>query len=202
MLVWLRRVAPHATTLRRCVPPFTANGGQLRSHSPTRSARSRRLLPHRLGEHNAPVPAKCIALLCEGSCAAAASPAAHAAVLGSGSYDRSTPHPRNNPCAGCTVTQQPVCLHRCPHCYAPCVPDTTPGYHCCLFARLVLQVVWRYHCLYFYERQYESGGRLWETLFTLMVSAHPAAIMFGWCCMAVALPGRRPTVAGGRRSSR
>ncbi len=30
-------------------------------------------------------------------------------------------------------------------------------------------LAWRYCCLYFYERSYESGGRLFETLFTLVV---------------------------------
>lgn len=32
-----------------------------------------------------------------------------------------------------------------------------------------MQVTWRYCCIYFYERSYESGGRIFETLFTLMV---------------------------------
>lgn len=33
-----------------------------------------------------------------------------------------------------------------------------------------LQITWRYCALYFYERSYESGGRIFELLFTLMVS--------------------------------
>lgn len=31
------------------------------------------------------------------------------------------------------------------------------------------QVAWRYSCLYFYERSYEAGGRIFELLFSLMV---------------------------------
>lgn len=34
---------------------------------------------------------------------------------------------------------------------------------------LPLQLAWRYCALHFYERSYESGGRVFETLFTLSV---------------------------------
>jgi hypothetical protein len=35
--------------------------------------------------------------------------------------------------------------------------------------QIVPQMTWKYCALYFYERSYESGGRLFETLFKLMV---------------------------------
>lgn len=43
----------------------------------------------------------------------------------------------------------------------PALPRARPG--------LPLQLAWRYCALHFYERSYESGGRVFETLFTLSV---------------------------------
>lgn len=40
-------------------------------------------------------------------------------------------------------------------------------------------LAWRYCAIFFYERSYESGGRMFETLFTLMV--RPGLV----CCRAV-----------------
>jgi hypothetical protein len=40
---------------------------------------------------------------------------------------------------------------------------------CHLLCLLPLQLAWRYSCLYFYERSYESGGRMFQTVFSLTV---------------------------------
>ncbi|PRW44348.1 pyruvate decarboxylase 4 [Chlorella sorokiniana] len=75
--------------------------------------------------------------------------------------------------------QQQVPSVRAPRSYAKFLLVMIMGLSYAVTAPLVLPaaagffftawLVWRYHCLYFYERQYESGGRLFETLFTLMV---------------------------------